>query len=165
MLYNILLALYAKYCEKENILFIDVLNHILAYGASVISVPQILFIALFGEWLKIDLSLAFVFANILSIANFAILYFERGKEKVHCYFANIFIALACVSTTTAILRDIPDVAKAIFATVYLLIANSIQRVLKNKDFRDILDKFNANEEDPLNLRKVNTELETTFLKK
>ena len=134
LLYNILLALYAKYCEKDNILFIDVLNHILAYGASVISVPQILFIALFGEWLKIDLSLAFVFANILSIANFAILYFERGKEKVHCYFANIFIALACVSTTTAILRDIPDVAKAIFATVYLLVANSIQRVLKNKDF-------------------------------
>ena len=44
-------------------------------------------------------------------------------------------------------------------------SNKLVALLKNKDFRDIVDKFNANEEDSLNLRKVNTELETAFLKK
>ena len=134
LVYNILLTIYNKYFEKEDIVFINIVNHILTFGISSISLLTILFISIFGEWLDIGFSTSFVFANLFSIANFVILYFERGRNKIYSYFANFFIVLSCFAIISSIFAEIPNVAKAIIALIYILCANIIQRKLKNVDY-------------------------------
>lgn len=127
--YNLLLLAYNKLIEKEPIEVIKYINYIVGMLASVLSVLTIIF--------RIQETPAYIIANILSVATFILFYIEYEKNILNSIFTNFFISLTCYSLLITVCNGLDDLYRVIIAVSYILIANIIQRFIKNEDFSKV----------------------------
>ena len=127
LLYNFILMIVVRRTKKKKLGFISGINYILAILVSISTLPMII-------WNIGENGLAYIAISILSIFNFIMLYLDDKKEKVNCYFANIFICMLCYSIINTIFIGMEDIVKIIIFVAYVVISNIVQRFINNKDF-------------------------------